>query len=90
MTETPTVAQGDEYIVFFSGGPYDGQSEPRISTDGRWERQITMIAAFEGQETRLDYASPVAERVGDRVHVTYRWDAADSDPIEALDERNDG
>jgi hypothetical protein len=89
MSETPTVAKGDEYTVFYSGGPYDGQTDVRISTDGTWESEITVIAAFEGKETQLDYVSPVARQVGDRVQVTYTWDALDSDPIEALDERND-
>lgn len=89
MSETPTLAKGDEYVVFYSGGPYDGRSDTRISTDGTWETGITVIAAFDGQETQLDYVSPVARQVGEQVQVTYIWDAADSDPIEALDERND-
>jgi hypothetical protein len=89
MSETPTLSQGDEYIVFYAGGPYDGQSDTRISTDGNWETEITVIAAFEGKETQLDYVNPVAKQVGEQVQVTYTWDANDSDPIEALDERND-
>lgn len=89
MSETPTLAQGDEYIVFYSGGPYDGQSDTRISTDGTWETEITVIAAFEGKETQLDYVNPVAKQLGEQVQVTYTWDPKDSDPIEALDERND-
>lgn len=89
MSETPTLNQGDEYIVFYSGGPYDGQSDRRISTDGTWESEITVLAAFEGQETQVDYVAPVAKQVGDQVQVTYSWDAKDSEPIQALDERND-
>lgn len=89
MSETPTLSKGDEYTVFYSGGPYDGQADTRISTDGTWETEITVLAAFEGKETQLDYGSPVAKRVGDRVQVTYTWDPKDSEPIEALDERND-
>lgn len=90
MTDTaPELARGDEYIVFYSGGPYDGQSDRRISTDGTWETAITVIAAFDGKETQLDYVNPVAKKVGDQVQVTYRWDQLDSDPIEAVEERND-
>lgn len=90
MSESaPHVARGAEYIVFYQGGPYDGRDDRRISTDGTWETELTVIAAVEGKETQLVYGSPVAREVGDQVQVTYLWDQADSDPIEALDERND-
>ena len=85
----PQVARGDEYIVFYTGGPYDGQNDRRISTDGSWETEITVIAAVDGKETQLLYVSPVAREVGDQVQVTYTWDQADSEPLEALDERGD-
>ena len=85
----PQVARGDEYIVFYSGGPYDGQNERRIRTDGTWESEITVIAAVDGKETQLVYVSPVAREVGDQVQVTYTWDQADSDPLEALEERGE-
>jgi hypothetical protein len=90
MTDaTPELSRGDEYIVFYTGGPYDGQTATRISTDGTWESEITVIAAFDGKETQLDYVSPVAKQVGGQVQVHYTWDPKDSDPIEALEERND-
>lgn len=90
MTDSaPDLARGDEYVVFYTDGPYDGQSDTRISTDGAWETEITVIAAVDGKETQLVYGSPAAKRVGEQVQVTYTWDAPDSDPIEALDERGD-
>ena len=85
----PQVSRGDEYIVFYVDGPYDGQNDTRISTDGTWETEITVIAAVDGKETQLVYVNPVAREVGGQVQVTYTWDSADSDPLEALDERND-
>ncbi|CAN5143324.1 hypothetical protein BH11ACT5_BH11ACT5_04760 [soil metagenome] len=85
----PQVSRGDEYIVFYVAGPYDGQNDKRISTDGTWETEITVIAAVDGKETQLVYASPVAREVGDQVQVTYTWDQADSDPLEALEERGE-
>lgn len=90
MTDTaPEISRGDEYVVFYTGGPYDGRSDTRISTDGTWETEITVIAAFDGKETQLDYISPVATLVGEQVQVTYTWDEKDSDPIEAVEERYD-
>jgi hypothetical protein len=90
MTDTTLeLSRGDEYIVFYKGGPYDGQTDRRISTDGKWEGSITVIAAFDGKETQLDYDFTDAKRVGDQVQVTYTWDPKESEPIEPLDERND-
>ena len=90
MTNTePTIARGDEYIVFYTGGPYDGQSDRRVSTDGSWDDEVTVLVALEGKETQVVDASPVAHQVGEQVQVTYSWDTADSEPLEALDERRD-
>lgn len=83
------MSRGDEYVVFYQGGPYDGQTDTRISTDGSWDDEVTVIVAQEGKETQLVYANPVAHRVGAQVQVTYSWDQPDSEPLEALDERDD-
>ncbi|MDP3209416.1 MAG: oligoribonuclease [Rhodoglobus sp.] len=85
----PELSRGDEYNVFYTGGPYDGQSDRRISTDGTWESEITVLAAVDGKETQLVYGSPVAHAVGEQVQVTYSWDQPDSEPLEALDERGE-
>ncbi len=48
-----------------------------------------MIAAFDGQETALEYVAPVAIQVGAQVHVTYTWDPKDSDALETLEDRGE-
>lgn len=90
MTDTDlTLAKGDEYIVFYVGGPYDGNNDRRVSTDGSWDTEITVLVALDGKETQVVYDTPVAKKVGDQVQVTYTWDSADGEPLEALDERRD-
>lgn len=90
MTDNaPQLARGDEYIVFYTGGPYDGQTDRRISTDGSWDSEVTVLAAVDGKETQLVYGSPAAHSVGSQVQVTYAWDQPDSEPLEALEERGD-
>ena len=90
MTQHEAVlAHGDEYIVFYTGGPYDGRTDRRISTDGSWDTELTVLVALDGKETQVVYDSPVARTVGEQVQVTYSWDAADGEPLEALDERSD-
>ena len=86
---TPRVAQGDEYVVLFSGGPFDGQTERRISTDGSWDDEVTVIVSQEGMDTQLVYAAKSAVDVGHEVHVTYTWDQLDSEELEDPMERND-
>lgn len=83
------LARGDEYIVFYQGGPFDGSTDRRISTDGSWDDELTVLAAVDGKETQLVYGSPTARRLGDQVQVVYTWDQADSEPLEDLDERNE-
>lgn len=80
--DTPTLKRGDEYIVIFSGGPNDGQTGTRISTDGRWDAEITVIAAVDGKETMIDYNAGGWRELGGQYYVTYTFDAADSEPVE--------
>jgi hypothetical protein len=90
MTDTsPTLSRGDEYIVFYAGGPFDGTDDRRISTDGSWDDELTVIAAVDGKETQLVYGSPVAKRVGAQVQVTYTWDPTDSEQVEDPEDRGE-
>lgn len=84
-----TLKHGDEYIVFYTGGPYDGRNDTRIATEAGWDDEVTVLVALDGKETQVVYGAPVAKQVGDQVQVTYSWDVADSEPLEALDERRD-
>lgn len=88
MTDNaPTLAHGDEYVVLYTGGPNDGQTDRRISTDGSWDETITVLTAVDGKETLENYDVVSATSVGDAVHVTYSWDKADSEPSEDPEDR---
>ncbi|MFP7759993.1 oligoribonuclease [Marisediminicola sp. LYQ134] len=88
MTETtPSIERGDEYLVIYVGGPYDGQTDQRISTDGSWDTTVTAIAAVDGKETLENYDIVSATEVDGKVHATYRWDKADSEPAEDPEDR---
>lgn len=78
--EKPTIARGDEYVVLYSKGPFDGQTDTRISTDGSWDDELTVLAAFDGKETMENYNVVQAVEIGGRVQVTYTWDRAESEP----------
>ncbi|HEY0260603.1 MAG TPA: oligoribonuclease [Lacisediminihabitans sp.] len=90
MTDAePTITRGDEYIVIFQGGPNDGQTDTRISTDGGFDAEITVLTAVDGKETLIDYTRASVAEVGGQYHVTYVYDPKDSEPIEAPEDRGD-
>lgn len=89
MADMPQIAKGEEYVVFYSGGPYDGQVDTRISTDGSWDETITVSVEIDGDNSLLVYGSPTVREVAGRVQVHYTWDAADSEAVADPDDRDD-
>jgi hypothetical protein len=85
--DTPTLSRGDEYVVLYKGGPNDGQSDRRISTDGSWDKELTVITAVDGKETMIDYNAGEWREIGGQYQVTYTFDAADSEPVEDPEDR---
>ena len=81
------LTHGDEYIVFYTGGPYDGRNDRRISTDGSWDTELTVLVALDGKETQVVYDQPNARTVGDQVQVTYTFNPTAGEAIETPDER---
>jgi hypothetical protein len=82
-----TLSRGDEYVVFYQGGPYDTQTDTRVSTDGGFDTEITVLVALDGKETQVVYSGAVAKDVGGQVQVHYTFDPAAGEPIEDIDER---
>jgi hypothetical protein len=87
--EQPTLAHGDEYIVIFSGGPNDGQTDHRIATESGWDKEIIVNGLESTAAAEFAYDATTATRVGDSVHVTYVWDPKEADDLEAKEERYD-
>ena len=90
MTDSkPTVAEGSEYVVFFEGGPSDGRTDTRISTNGSYDEEIVDYVLIEGIETGFVYTAGEAKMNGEQLQVHYSLDAADSDPVDDPEDRND-
>ena len=85
--KTPSIAHGDQYVVIYSGGPSDGQTDRRISTDGSWDEEVTVLAAVDGKETLENYNATTWTEVGGTYHVTYVYDAAESEAAEDPEDR---
>ena len=73
--------------MIYEGGPNDGQTDRRISTDGSFDSEITVLTAVDGKETLIDYNKASFTEVGGQYHVIYRYDAKDSEPVEAPEDR---
>ena len=86
---TPSLKRGDEYIVFFRGGPNDGQTDRRISTDGSWDDELTVVTTVDGKETLMNYDAGPWRQVGEQVHVDYLFDVSESEEPEALEDRGE-
>jgi hypothetical protein len=90
MTDNePTVAEGSEYVVFFEGGPSDGRTDTRVSTDGSYDEEIVDYVLVEGIETGFVYKAREAKMNADQLQVHYALDADSSDPVDALENRGD-
>ncbi len=87
--QTPDLKRGDEYIVFYKGGPNDGRIDRRISTDGSWDEELTVVASIDGKETLINYNFESWRELGDQYQVEYVYDPKDSDELEDPEDRND-
>lgn len=72
-----------EYIVEYADGPLAGTAERRYLVNGKVDERIGAVAAVEGLESLFWYVAGEERSVGGEKHVSYRFDAPDSDPVEA-------
>lgn len=88
-TDTPTLADGTEYVVLFADGPSAEQTDRRVARGGSWDPEISSFVAVDGVETELRYRASSWREVGGEYQVTYKWVPGAGDPIEDLDDRNE-
>lgn len=81
MSETPHA--DSEYIVEYVDGPLAGTAERRFLVAGEADARIGAVAAVEGLESLFWYVAGEERTVGGEKYVKYRFDAPDSDPVEA-------
>lgn len=84
-----TIHEGDEYTAIFHGGPFDGTTDTRTATSDVVDDEVTVYADVEGLQTAFTYKATKTRQVLDQTSVEYEYDAADSDPVDDLQERGD-
>ena len=56
-------------------------------TNGSWDDSIRVTAAVDGKEAQIDYDAASWREVGGQYQVTYIFDPADSEQVEAPEDR---
>lgn len=73
------------YIAEFIDGPLEGHVDSRVFLHGKHQPRISMVVAVEGLESLLWYDEVDSRDVQGELHVRYKFDPSDSDPV-AVDE----
>jgi len=76
--ERPSV----EYIVEYVDGPLEGETDRRVLVRGEYDTSLSAVAAVEGLESLFRYTAIDSREIHGELHVRYRFDAPDSDPVE--------
>ncbi len=76
-------ADNVEYIVEYSDGPLEGESDRRVLVRGKYDERISAVAAVEGIESVFRYNALDSREIQGQLHVRYGFDASDSDPFES-------
>jgi len=71
------------YLAEFVDGPVEGESERRVLIRGKYDQRVSVIAAIDGLESTFWYDAINARDINGELHVHYRFDAPDSDPVES-------
>ena len=85
MSDTPTNVK---YLAEFIDGPLAGTTETRVLVDGEYDDEVSSLASMEGAESLFWYIAGDTREVEGELHVQYRFDRRDSDPIDG-DDPND-
>jgi hypothetical protein len=85
---TTAQPQDVSYVAEFTDGPLEGEIETRVLIGGSHEERLGMVAAVDGLESLFWYDAYETREVNEQLHVRYRFDAGDSDPVEADDDND--
>lgn len=81
MSETG--ATDPQYVAEFVDGPMAGMAERRYMVGGKVEDRINAVALVDGIEALLWYVAGEERTVAGVKHVSFAFDAPDSDSVES-------
>ncbi|CAB4909488.1 MAG: hypothetical protein F2808_07115 [Actinobacteria bacterium] len=74
------------FTAEFIDGPLTGDSEERVLVHGTHDEKLSVVALVDGLESIFRYSAVEAREISGKLHVTYSFDQASSDPFESEDE----
>ncbi|THG28621.1 hypothetical protein [Naasia lichenicola] len=73
------------YLAEFVDGPLAGRSETRVMVDDTYDTQLSSISLVDGIEAIFWYNAGETREIEGELHVSYTFDARDSDPTQSGD-----
>jgi len=74
------------FTAEFIDGPLAGDSEERVLVHGTHDEKLSVVALIDGLESIFRYNAVEARDIAGKLHVTYSFNEASSDPFESEDE----
>ncbi|MEF2976940.1 hypothetical protein [Subtercola sp. YIM 133946] len=87
MTDSAPAPQN--YTVEYVDGPLKGQIDTRILVGGEYDKTFGVIALVDGLESNFEYTAVSTRELNGELHVSYSFDAKDSDPFVSDDDDTD-
>jgi hypothetical protein len=74
------------FIAEFIDGPLAGDTEERVLVHGTHDEKLSILALVDGIESIFRYSAVESRDIAGKLHVTYTFNEASSDPFESEDE----
>lgn len=74
------------YTAEFIDGPLAGDTEERVLVHGKHDEKLSVVALVDSLESIFRYTAVEARELSGKLHVTYSFNEAGSDPYESEDE----
>jgi hypothetical protein len=78
------------YTVEYVDGPLKGQFDTRILVGGDYDKTFGVIALVDGLESNFEYTAVSTRELNGELHVSYSFEAAESDPFVSGDDTDLG
>jgi hypothetical protein len=74
------------FTAEFIDGPLAGDTEERVLVHGTHDDKMSVVALVDGIESIFRYSAVESRDIAGKLHVTYTFNEASSDPFESEDE----
>ncbi|RFA22093.1 hypothetical protein [Subtercola boreus] len=76
---TDATEKPNTYVVEYTDGPLEGQTDQRLLIGGEYDKTFGVIALVDGIEANFEYHAIGEREMNGETHVKYSFDASKSD-----------